>query len=229
MFLSKDLRTFFQIFSRIPGIGQRSAQRAALYLLKNKERVVPLLEDVLHQLRTSHHPCSVCGYIDQRDPCFFCASDQRDHSVICVVADSGDVWTLERGAFFSGQYHVLGGLASSFHGQRPDALNIQSLRHRLDGSVKEVIIALDGTIEGQTTLHYVTKKINQWNVGVKVSALARGLPVGGALGYADQGTLTSAFSGRQSIQKRMHGAESWVDRVDTNHDASLHTSFVSEA
>lgn len=209
VFLSQDLRTFFNIFSRIPGIGARSAQRAVLYLLKNQERVLPLLEEVLSNLRHSHHPCSICGYIDNRDPCFFCTSDQRDGALICIVADSGDVWTLEKGAFFKGKYHVLGGLVSSFHGQRPDALNIERLKDRLDGSVKEVIIALDGTMEGQTTLHYLTEKLNAWNSHVRLSTLARGLPVGGSLGYADQGTLTSAFAGRQHLVNVDKNTASW--------------------
>jgi recombination protein RecR len=132
---------------------------------------------------------------------------------------------LGKGIFFSGKYHVLGGLVSAFHGHRPDGLNIDSLQRRLDGSIKEVIIALDGTMEGQTTLNYLTQKLKTWHVSAHISTLARGLPVGGALGYADQGTLTSAFSGRQTLPALGMGTEIWKNDasipIDANSESDL--------
>jgi len=210
MFLSDDLQQLIQAFSKLPGIGPRSARRVVLHLLKNKHPGMTFLKESLQTVSESHHECNICGYIDARNPCFFCTSSHRDPSILCIVADTGDVWALEKGCFFKGRYHILGGMISAFHGKRPEDLHLAALKKRLsDASVKEVIVAMDGTIEGQTTLNYITQSIHQWTPHISVSGLAKGMPVGGEFDYMDQGTLMSAFTGRQHVPHISDSIQSW--------------------
>jgi recombination protein RecR len=209
MFLSDDLQQLIHAFCKLPGIGPRSARRVVLHLIKNKHPSMAILHDSLKKVAESHHECSLCGYIDARNPCFFCTSSHRDPSLLCIVADTGDVWAFEKGCFFKGQYHVLGGVISAFHGKRPQDLNLASLQQRLSTTVKEVILAMDGTLEGQTTLNYVTQSIAQWAPHIRISGLAKGMPVGGEFDYMDQGTLISAFTGRQKVPSLAESIAQW--------------------
>lgn len=210
MYLSDELHGLMQVLCKMPGVGPRSARRIALHLVKHRKNAMEPLLHHLHQVALSHQACSTCGYLDARDPCFFCTSCQRQNHVLCIVAETGDVWALEKAAFFKGRYHVLGGVLSTFCGRRPEDLNLATLHKRLDDTIQEVILAMDGTLEGQTTLHYVTQKIQEWAPHVRLSCLARGLPMGGELDYMDQGTLMSAFMGRQQVTPHSQSFAQWA-------------------
>ena len=217
MFLSHELNQLIQMVSKLPGLGPRSARRIVLHLLKNRDRLIPALTDHLHTVAKVHKECSVCGYVDRKDPCFFCTSPHRDPGIICVVAETGDVWALEKASFFKGRYHVLGGLISAFRRVRPEDLSVYSLRDRLESEVvKEVVLAIDSTVDGQTTLHYLSQQIEQWAPRIRISSLARGMPVGGELDYLDQGTLMSAFLGRQNVPSFMADARQWIQEEGIN-------------
>lgn len=211
MFLSDDLQQLIQAFCKLPGMGPRSARRVVLHWIQNKDPIMAILMASLQKVSESHQECRTCGYIDARNPCFFCTSPHRDPSLLCIVADTGDVWAFEKGSFFKGQYHVLGGVISAFQGKRPEDLNLAALQSRvLDRhTVKEVILALDGTLEGQTTLNYITQSIHQWAPHIRISSLAKGMPVGGEFDYMDQGTLIHAFTGRQNVSDTIHGIAQW--------------------
>lgn len=198
-FLGEHLENFIQMLSKFPGLGPRSAKRIALYLMKHKMTLLSPLIERLRYLAAHYRPCPICGYFDERSPCFFCTSPTRQPSVICVVADTGDVWALEKAGVFKGRYHILGGLLSSFQGHHPEELHLDQLVSRLDNSVQEVILALNSNMEGQTTLHYVASYLSQQVPSLKISTLARGMPMGGEVDYLDQGTLMSAFLGRKSL------------------------------
>ena len=198
MFLSSSLQNLIQHLAQLPGLGQRSAKRIALHLIKNQAHTA--LCQSLEEVALSHSPCSQCGYIDNRDPCFFCTCSQRDPGIICIVAESAHVWALEKAAFFKGHYHVLGGVLSALQGKGPEALFLSSLNQRLI-TAKEVILALDSTMEGQSTLHYIVNYLEEHSPHVLVSCLARGIPIGGELEALDSGTLMSAFVGRHRMQQ----------------------------
>lgn len=210
MFLSDELHTLIQNLCKLPGIGPRSARRMALHLVKHRDTALRTLCHHLTHVADTHRECHICGYLDARDPCFFCTSPHRTGESLCIVAETGDVWAFEKAAFFKGRYHVLGGLISAFCGRRPEDLNTDTLRDRLTLDVKEIILAMDGTLEGQTTLHYLTQKLEQWAPHARVSSLARGLPVGGELDYLDQGTLMSAFLGRRQVEPPQQSFQQWV-------------------
>lgn len=213
MFLSDELHKLIQTLGKLPGLGPRSARRIALHLLKHRDSALQALFSRLQSVAQTHRECTICGYLDAKDPCFFCTSSHRCSKSICIVAETGDVWALEKGSFFKGKYHVLGGLISAFHGQRPDDLNIAPLQARLTSDVQEIILGMDGTLEGQTTLHYLTQKIEEWAPHVRLCSLARGLPVGGELDYMDQGTLASAYLGRQNIPNTKESIKSWLNNT----------------
>lgn len=194
-----QLERLIQVFSKFPSLGPRSAQRILLYLLKHKETVLRPFIQSLVILLEKYRPCTICGYFSEDVKCHFCTSSMRDASMICVVAEMRDVWALEKANFFQGQYHLLGGLLSSFDQDTPLDLNIQNLLQRLNENVKEVILALDSNLEGQTTTHFLTQHLKEKAPHIKISTLARGIPMGGELSYLDQGTLMSAFSGRKDI------------------------------
>ena len=184
------------VLAKLPGLGPRSARRMVLHLLKRREALMlPLIEALqkaIHQVQA----CSICGNLGGSDPCEICTDTRRDRSLMCVVEDVADLWALERSHAYRGHYHVLGGTLSALEGIRPEDLRVEALLERLkDGQVKEIILALNATVEGQTTAHYVVDKLAA--TGVVISKLAHGLPVGGELDYLDDGTLTAALHARR--------------------------------
>lgn len=189
-----------QLLSRLPGLGPRSARRIALHLLKYRHTVLPALSETMSQLAQHVYSCSICGNLDEVNPCHICTDPKRDASLLCIVEDIADVWALERGRIFSGKYHILGGSLSAIEGRGPDDLNIQSLLQRLTQEpIKEVILATNPTVDGQTTAHYLTELLQSYPV--KISQLAYGLPIGSELDYLDEGTLTAALKSRQHIHE----------------------------
>ena len=186
-------------FSRLPGMGSRSALRIVLHLLKRKNTVLRSIIDSLQTVYDSAKVCDICGNIDVVTPCSICKDTRRDESVICVVADISDLWTIERAGFYTGKYHVLGNKLSVIEGVTPDDINISGLYRRLTqgNSVTEVIIALSADLDGQTTLFFVKDKIEK--LGIKITTLSQGVPIGSDLEYLDNGTIFAAFSQRHSI------------------------------
>ncbi len=194
-----DIDRLIQCLSRLPGLGPRSAKRAALHLIKKKETLLRPLSEALHFVEERVKPCKVCGNLDSFSPCSICADDSRDATKLCVVADVADLWALERTGAWRGQYHVLGGLLSALDGIGPERLNIASLVERLQkGGIAEVVLALGATVEGQTTAHFLVDRLHSF--GLEISRLAHGLPMGGELDYLDDGTLIQAMEARRVIK-----------------------------
>ena len=186
------------LLAKLPGLGPRSARRAALHLIERRTGLLEPLAEALAAAAESIRQCGVCGNIDTADPCAICAADARDEATICVVEDVADLWALERTAAFGGRYHVLGGTLSALDGRGPDELNIDALVRRANRpAVSEVILAVSATVEGQTTAHYLTDRLA--GCGVTVSRLAHGVPVGGELDYLDDGTLSAALRARRPL------------------------------
>ncbi|WP_193185654.1 recombination mediator RecR [Nisaea sediminum] len=193
-----ELDRVMHYLAKLPGLGPRSARRAVLHLLRKRETLMRPLADALGQAAEAVTDCSVCGNLDASDPCHICRDEKRDGSVICVVEDVGDVWALERAGAFSGRYHVLGGLLSALDGVGPEDLNIETLVTRAHApEVTEIILAMDATVDGQTTAHYISDRLA--GGGVSITRLARGVPVGGELDYLDDGTLTQALKARREV------------------------------
>ena len=184
--------------ARLPGLGPRSARRAVLYLLKNRDRLmVPLAQD-LFDVASQVRACAECGNLDHGDKCSICRDPQRDHSCICAVEDVGDLWAMERAAVYRGVYHILGGTLSALDGRGPDDLHIDKLVRRANTlAATEVILALSATVDGQTTAHYIAEKLA--TTKVEVTRLAHGVPVGGELDYLDDGTLAQALRARAKL------------------------------
>ncbi len=184
--------------ARLPGLGPRSARRAVLYLLKNRDRLmVPFAQD-LFDVASHIRTCAECGNLDHGDICSICRDQQRDHSCICVVEDVGDLWAMERAAVYRGVYHILGGTLSALDGRGPDDLHINKLVCRANTlAATEVILALSATVDGQTTAHYIAE--NLATSSVEVTRLAHGVPVGGELDYLDDGTLAQALKARAKL------------------------------
>ena len=185
--------------SNLPGLGRRSAQRIALYLLKNKDRsLLPLIQT----LESSHkliRECSVCGNVDMNDPCNICSNTNRDNNSICIIEDVADLWTFERTGFYRGLYHVLGGSLSAINGIGTEELTITKLIKRIEeNEIKEVILALSTTMEGQTTTHVIADKLESFK-DLTVTRLAQGIPIGGEVHYLDENTLNTAFQSRKKI------------------------------
>ena len=194
--MESEIERLIQYLARLPGLGPRSARRAALHLVKRKEALLLPLAKALTDTAETIRTCSVCGSLDSCDPCAVCADPRRDRSLICVVEDVADLWALERAAVFSGQYHVLGGTLSALDGVGPDDLNIPRLVERArSGEVKEVILATNATVDGQTTAHYIAERLAP--SGVAATMLARGMPVGGELDWLDDGTIAQAMRARR--------------------------------
>ena len=191
-----ELDTLIQLLARLPGLGPRSARRAALFLLKRREQVMQPLAAALGAAAAAIRPCATCGNLDTRDPCAICRDGERDASVICVVEDLADLWALERTGAFRGRYHVLGGTLSALDGIGPDDLHIGRLISRL-GPQSELILATGATVEGQTTAHYIADRAKA--TGARISRLAQGVPIGGELDYLDDGTLTAALKARRAL------------------------------
>lgn len=193
-----EIERLVQLLSRLPGLGPRSARKAVLALLKRRNDLMLPLADALKVAVEKIAECPVCGNLDSISPCSVCQDPRRDTSLIVVVEEVGDLWALERAGVVSAQYHVLGGHLSPLDGIGPDKLNIASLVARAgSGEVKEVLLALNATVEGQSTAHYVSDRLAA--SGVTVSRLAQGVPVGGELDYLDDGTLAAAFKARRKI------------------------------
>ncbi|SON58372.1 Recombination protein RecR [Hartmannibacter diazotrophicus] len=190
-----EIDRLIQLLARLPGLGPRSARRAALQLVKKKDQLLRPLAEAMTVAADNVTTCRTCGNVDTHDPCTVCTDPRRDESVIVVVEDVSDLWALERSNAINARYHVLGGTLSPLDGIGPDDLNIAGLVERVAaGGVKEVILAVNATVDGQTTAHYVTDRLQ--GLGVAVSRLAHGVPVGGELDYLDEGTLAAAIRSR---------------------------------
>ncbi|HET8918203.1 MAG TPA: recombination mediator RecR [Xanthobacteraceae bacterium] len=190
-----EIERLIQLLARLPGLGPRSARRAALFLIKKRELVMAPLAAALQTAIEKISVCRICGNIDTQNPCTLCTDPRRDDSTIVVVADVADLWALERAHAINARYHVLGGILSPLDGVGPDDLAIDALMKRTsDPAVKEVILALSATVEGQSTAHYITDLLH--GTKVKVTRLAHGVPVGGELDYLDEGTLAAAIRSR---------------------------------
>lgn len=191
-----EIERLISLLSRLPGLGPRSARRAALALLKRREQLMTPLAEAMTDAAAKVRACSACGALDTRDPCTVCSDTSRDAGLICVVEEAGALWALERAGAFRGRYHVLGGLLSALDGVGPDDLRIAGLLSRVAaGGVREVILALPATVDGQTTAHYLAERLS--GSGAEVTLLARGVPVGGELDWLDDGTLTQALRARR--------------------------------
>lgn len=193
-----EIERLIQLLARLPGLGPRSARRAALTLVKRRESLLAPLADAMAQVSQRVRVCTVCGNVDTTDPCAICSDGTRDVSILVVVADVSDLWALERSGAVRAPYHVLGGVVSALDGVRPEDLNLGTLHARVaEGGVREVILALNATVDGQTTAHYITSLLA--GLPVRVTRLAHGVPVGGELDYLDDGTLAAAIRQRGAI------------------------------
>jgi len=192
-----EIERLIQLLSKLPGLGPRSARRAALALLKKREQLLEPLGTAMRDAAAAIKTCEVCGNLDTTSPCSLCSDPRRDGHVLCVVEDVADLWALERASVFRGRYHVLGGALSALDGITPEKLNMAPLIARVRDGVEEVILAMNATVEGQTTAHYLMDALAASTV--KVTRLAHGVPVGGELDYLDEGTLSHAFKARRSL------------------------------
>ena len=193
-----EIERLIQLLAKVPGLGPRSARRAALHLIKKKEQLLAPLALAMGEAVEKVRVCSICGNVDTIDPCSICEDPRRDPTTIIIVEDVADLWALERAGALNARYHVLGGTLSPLDGIGPDDLNIKGLVDRVaQGGVSEVILAVNATVEGQTTAHYLTDQLAVF--GVKVTRLAHGVPVGGELDYLDEGTLAAALKSRTAF------------------------------
>ncbi len=195
---SPEIEALTGALSRLPGLGPRSARRAVLHLIKRREAALTPLLSALSAVSERLSTCSTCGNVDTSDPCAVCADPRRDARALCVVEEVADLWALDRSRLFPGRYHVLGGRLSALEGVRPEDLAIDSLVGRVAaGGIDEVVLAMNATLEGQTTAHYIAERIEQYPV--RITQLAHGLPVGGELDYLDEGTLAQALRARRPV------------------------------
>ncbi len=196
--MGPEIERLVQLLARLPGLGPRSARRAALHLIKRRDTLLTPLAESLRAAAENVRACGICGNLDAGDPCGICRDPGREAAAICVVEDVADLWALERAAVFRGRYHVLGGTLSALDGVGPEDLNIAGLLERAAApEVREVILATNATVDGQTTAHYITERLA--GCDVTVSGLAHGVPVGGELDYLDDGTLAAALKARKSF------------------------------
>ncbi len=198
--IGSEIERLIQLLAKLPGLGPRSARRAALALLKKRDTLLEPLADALREAADAILTCEVCGNLDTQSPCAICSDTRRDPHILCVVEDVADLWALERASVFRGRYHVLGGALSALDGVTPERLNVVQLLERVSKnegghSVDEVILAMNATVEGQTTAHYLMDILGD----MKVTRLAHGVPVGGELDYLDEGTLSAAFKARRAL------------------------------
>lgn len=193
-----EIEKLVQLLAKLPGLGPRSARRAALHLIRKREELLAPLADAMRVARERIVVCSVCGNIDTSDPCTICCDARRDGSILVVVETVADLWALERAGLLNARYHVLGGVLSPLDGVGPDDLAIASLVTRVRaGETREVVLAVNATVDGQTTAHYIADVLAP--SGVKVTRLAHGVPVGGELDYLDEGTLAAALERRTAF------------------------------
>ena len=190
-----EINNFIKLLSKLPGLGPRSGRRAALAIIKQKEKLLIPLKDALNDISEKIVVCEICNNIDLKSPCAICSNQNKDMNIICVVEEISDLWAIERAAVFKGYYHILGGVLNALDGVGPDQLSIENLGQRIkQNQVQEIILALSATIDGQTTLHFLIDYLEDFNV--KVTKLAHGIPIGGELDYLDDGTLTQAILSR---------------------------------
>ena len=193
-----EIERLIQLLAKVPGLGPRSARRAALHLIRKKDQLLGPLASAMAEANEKVRVCSTCGNVDTSDPCTICADARRDGATIIVVEAVGDLWALERAGAMNARYHVLGGVLSPLDGVGPDDLTIRQLVSRVAaGGVGEVILAVNATVEGQTTAHYITDQLE--GLGARVTRLAHGVPVGGELDYLDDGTLAAALRSRTGM------------------------------
>ena len=195
---SQEIETLTQALSRLPGLGPRSARRAVLWLIKRRETALVQLVTALEGVAERLIECETCGNVDTTNPCAICIDPRRDQRSLCVVEDVADLWALDRARLFTGRYHVLGGRLSALEGVRPEDLTIAGLIQRVAaGGIDEVVLAMNATLEGQTTAHYIAERLEGYPV--RITQLAHGLPVGGELDYLDEGTLAQALRARRPV------------------------------
>lgn len=195
---SPEIEALTQALARLPGLGPRSARRAVLHLIKKREAALAPLLRALEQVNERLSTCGICGNVDTSDPCAICADPRRDAALLCVVEEVADLWALERSRLFPGRFHVLGGRLSALEGVRPEHLAIDTLVTRIaGGGVDEVVLAMNATLEGQTTAHYIADRLEGYPI--RLTQLAHGLPVGGELDYLDEGTLAQALRARRPV------------------------------
>ena len=195
---SREIEALTTALARLPGLGPRSARRAVLHLLKRRETALEPLLAALSAVAEALVTCGVCGNVDTRDPCTICADPRRDARALCVVEEVADLWALDRAHLFPGRFHVLGGRLSALDGVGPEDLAIEGLLRLIEaGGIDEVVLAMNATLEGQTTAHYIADRIAAYPV--RVTQLAHGLPVGGELDYLDEGTLAQALRARRPV------------------------------
>jgi recombination protein RecR len=190
-----EIERLIQLLAKLPGLGPRSARRAALVLLKKRDLLLEPLATAMQDAAAATKNCETCGNLDTVSPCAICRDPRRDPHLLCVVEDVADLWALERAGVFRGRYHVLGGALSALDGVTPERLNVATLLERVRDGVDEVILAMNATVEGQTTAHYLMDMLGE----TKVTRLAHGVPVGGELDYLDEGTLNAAFKARRAL------------------------------
>lgn len=195
---SPEIEALTQALARLPGLGPRSARRAVLHLLKRREAAMAPLLRALEKVDENLATCSNCGNVDTIDPCSICADPRRDDRLLCVVEEVSDLWALDRSRLFPGRFHVLGGRLSALEGVRPEDLTIDRLVQRVSqGGIDEVVLAMNATLEGQTTAHYLAEQLETYPV--RITQLAHGLPVGGELDFLDEGTLAQALRARRPL------------------------------
>lgn len=200
MVLARSLKELMVLLSELPGLGERSSQRIIFHLLKERPEKVRRIAELIIEVREKLKPCSVCGALSDSDPCGICSDPQRDHATVCVVEDVLDLLSIERASFYKGVYHILGGLISFTEGKGPESINLSGLVRRVEkGDVKEVILALDPSVEGDTTMFYIVDILKPFKV--KITRLAFGIPIGGNVDMADVLTLTKAFEGRREVEE----------------------------
>jgi len=192
------IENLIKIIAKLPSLGTRSARRIVLHLLKKRENIIPQLIEALEEVQSHITVCEICGNYDTESPCSICSSALRENSLLCIVQDISDLWALERGGLYKGKYHVLGGVLSAIEGITPDDLNIGGLLSRIEKEdIKEIILALPATVDGQITMHYISSLLKDKNI--QISTLAQGIPVGGELDYMDDGTIKLALDMRKKL------------------------------
>lgn len=195
---SQEIEALTQALSRLPGLGPRSARRVVLHLIKKRDQTLEPLLTALAEVGEKLVACTTCGNVDTSNPCTVCRDHKRDDTMLCVVEDVADLWALDKARLFPGRYHVLGGRLSALDGVRPEDLSIDQLLARLEkGGIDEVVLAMNATLEGQTTAHYLAERLERFPV--RITQLATGLPVGGELDYLDEGTLAQALRLRRPV------------------------------
>ena len=195
---NQDIDILIALMAKLPGLGPRSSRRAVLHLIKKRDILLSPLSDALYNVAQTARECLSCGNIDTKDICEICLNSKRGNGQICVVEDVSDLWAMERSNVFKGRYHVLGGNLSALDGVGPDELRIPHLVKRVKGeNINEIILALNATVDGQTTAHYIADQLDEMDVAV--TSLAQGVPIGGELDYLDDGTISAALNARKSV------------------------------